>query len=187
MVFLLHISELLPNVFEGIFHFHYRMRNRHQHILRADGIHFSVHFLTKEIKFFAIDMGISFEELLKRAQESLEYDRRLDEHQAMLARKGNTVIGSRLAIWMVPEADLKVYLKASHAVRVQRIHAREGGDMASIERFTRERDAKDRDRYLTLYNIDIDDISCAHLVIDTERWSASKVAEIIADAYNIAK
>ncbi|SLM19651.1 Cytidylate kinase [uncultured spirochete] len=135
----------------------------------------------------AIDMGISFEELLKRAQESLEYDRRLDEHQAMLARKGNTVIGSRLAIWMVPEADLKVYLKASHAVRVQRIHAREGGDMASIERFTRERDAKDRDRYLTLYNIDIDDISCAHLVIDTERWSASKVAEIIADAYNIAK
>ncbi len=93
----------------------------------------------------AIDMGISFEELLKRAQESLEYDRRLDEHQAMLARKGNTVIGSRLAIWMVPEADLKVYLKASHAVRVQRIHAREGGDMASIERLPRERDAKDRD------------------------------------------
>jgi len=135
----------------------------------------------------AEDMGISFEELLKRAQESLEYDRRLDERQAMLARKGDTVIGSRLAIWMVPEADLKVYLKASHAVRVQRIHAREGGDIASIERFTRERDAKDRGRYLELYDIDIDDISCAHLVIDTERWSAPQVAQIIADAYNIAK
>ncbi len=135
----------------------------------------------------AADMGMSFEELLRRAEESLEYDRRLDEHQAMLARKGNTVIGSRLAIWMVPEADLKVYLTASHAVRVQRIHAREGGDIASIERFTRERDARDRSRYLALYNIDIDDISCAHLVIDTERWSALQVAQIIADVYNVAK
>jgi cytidylate kinase len=135
----------------------------------------------------AADMGIPFEELLKRAQENLEYDRMLDEHQAMLARKGNTVIGSRLAIWMVPEADLKVYLKASHEVRVRRIHAREGGDLASIEQFTRERDARDRSRYLTLYNIDIDDFSCAHLVIDTERWSAVQIAQIIVEAYTVAK
>jgi cytidylate kinase len=135
----------------------------------------------------ASDMGISFNELLERTEKSLEYDRKLDEHQAMLARRGNTVIGSRLAIWMVPEADLKVYLKASHAVRVQRIHAREGGDVTTIERFTRERDAKDRGRYLALYNIDIDDLSCAHLVIDTERWSAPQVAQIIADTYNVGK
>jgi len=74
----------------------------------------------------AKDLGIPFEELLKRAEKDLEYDRKLDEHQAMLARQGNTVIGSRLAIWMVPEAELKVYLRASHEVRVQRIHAREG-------------------------------------------------------------
>ncbi len=133
------------------------------------------------------DLGIPFEELLKRAQESLEYDRRLDEHQAVLARRGNTVIGSRLAIWMVPEADLKIYLRASHAVRVQRIHAREGGDIAEIDRFTKERDAKDRGRYLALYNIDIDDTSCAHLSIDTEHWSAEEVAEIVVNAYNIRK
>jgi len=85
----------------------------------------------------AVDMGISFEELLQKAQENLEYDRKLDEHQAMLARKGNTVIGSRLAIWMVPEADLKVYLRASHEARVRRIHEREGGDIEAIDRFTR--------------------------------------------------
>ncbi|HPG97085.1 MAG TPA: cytidylate kinase family protein [Rectinema sp.] len=133
----------------------------------------------------AADMGISFEELHKKAQESLEYDRKLDEHQVQLARKGNTVIGSRLAIWMLPEAELKVYLKASHATRVKRIHAREGGDIEAIDRFTKERDAKDRGRYLALYNIDIDDISSAHLVIDTERWSAAQVADIIVYSYHL--
>jgi len=135
----------------------------------------------------ANDLGMPFEELLKKAQESLEYDRKLDAHQAELARAGNTVIGSRLAIWMVPEADLKVYLRASHAVRVRRIHAREGGDIAEIDRFTKERDAKDRGRYLALYNIDTDDTSCAHLSIDTERWSAEGVAELIVYAYQIRK
>ena len=135
----------------------------------------------------AKDLSIPFEELLKRAEKDLEYDRKLDEHQAMLARQGNTVIGSRLAIWMVPEADLKVYLRASHEVRVRWIHAREGGDLASIERFTRERDARDRSRYFTLYNIDIDDLSCAHLVIDTERWSAAQIAQIIVEAYTVGK
>ncbi len=135
----------------------------------------------------AKDMGIPFEELLKKAQDSLEYDRKLDEHQAELAREGNTVVGSRLAIWMVPEADLKIYLRASHAVRVQRIHAREGGDIAAIDRFTQERDAKDRARYRTLYNIDINDTSCAHLSIDTERWNAEEIAEIIVDAYRVRK
>ncbi|MDI9427861.1 MAG: AAA family ATPase [Spirochaetota bacterium] len=133
----------------------------------------------------AADMGISFQELHKKAQENLEFDRRLDEHQVLLARKGNTVIGSRLAIWMVPEADLKVYLKASHAVRVRRIHAREDGDIEAIDQFTKERDAKDRGRYLALYNIDIDDVSNAHLVIDTERWSADQIADIIVDAYHL--
>lgn len=131
----------------------------------------------------AKDLGIPFEELLRRAQGSLEYDRKLDEHQAELARAGNTVIGSRLAIWMVPEADLKVYLRARHAVRVQRIHSREGGDIAEIDRFTQERDAKDRGRYLALYNIDTDDTSSAHLSIDTERWGAEEVADIIVHAY----
>ncbi len=135
----------------------------------------------------ARDLGIPFEELLRRAQESLEYDRKLDEHQAELAREGNTVIGSRLAIWMVPEADLKVYLRASHAVRVERIHAREGGDIAVIDRATQERDAKDRERYLALYNIDIDDSSCAHLSINTERWNAEEIAEIIVYSYLIRK
>jgi cytidylate kinase len=135
----------------------------------------------------AIELCIPFEELLKRSEENLEYDRMLDEHQALLARQGNTVIGSRLAIWMVPEADLKVYLRASHEVRVRRIHAREGGDLASIERFTRERDERDRSRYFTLYNIDIDDLSCAHLVIDAERWSAAQIAQIIVEAYTVGK
>lgn len=131
----------------------------------------------------AEEMKIPLEQLLALAQKDPSYDRRLDAHQAELARAGNTVIGSRLAMWMVPEADLKVYLKASEKVRAARIHAREGGDPGAIERFTHERDLRDRARYLSLYQIDIDDVAGAHLVIDTEKWPAEEIATIIVDAF----
>ncbi|MCX8014017.1 MAG: cytidylate kinase family protein [Rectinema sp.] len=131
----------------------------------------------------AAEMGVPLEQLLAQAQHDFSLDRHLDTYQAALARSGNTVIGSRLAMWMIPEADLKVYLKASEEVRAARIHAREGGDRVAIERFTRERDARDRARYLTLYQIDIDDVRQAHLVIDTEKWSAEDVAMLIVDAF----
>ena len=100
-----------------------------------------------------------------------------------LARQQDCVIGSRLALWLLPDAALKVYLKASPEARVARIHAREGGDKSQIARFTSERDIRDHRRYLETYGIDTDDVSAAHLVIDTERWDARQIARIIADAF----
>ncbi len=58
-----------------------------------------------------------------------------------LARK-DCVLGSRLAIWVLKEADLKVYLTASSEVRARRIQVREGGSLEQRLDETMRRDAR---------------------------------------------
>jgi cytidylate kinase, putative len=132
----------------------------------------------------AKDRGMSFEDLLALANADLSYsyDRELDAKQVALAREGDCVIGSRLAIWLLPDAALRVYLSGSLEARAARIHAREGSSLPEKLAFTRERDQRDHERYLKTYGIDNDDLSCADLVINTERWKPEAEVEIIAAA-----
>ncbi|MCX7776070.1 MAG: AAA family ATPase [Rectinemataceae bacterium] len=143
-------------------------------------------FINYTFRTMAAELGMPLQRVLELAADDPSWDQRLDAHQVELARAGNTVIASRLAAWMVPEADLKVYLKASPAIRAARIHRREGGDFDEIRRFTQERDTRDHERYLRIYGIDIDDLQPMHLIIDTERWQAAQVADIIITACRAA-
>ncbi|HWP69135.1 MAG TPA: cytidylate kinase family protein [Rectinemataceae bacterium] len=140
-------------------------------------------FINFTFRVLAEEKNMSLHQILALAEEDASWDRLVDARQVELARQQDCVIGSRLALWLLPDADLKVYLKASPETRVDRIHAREGGDKSQIARFTAERDIRDHRRYLETYGIDTDDISSAHLVIDTERWDARQIAVIIADAF----
>jgi cytidylate kinase len=133
---------------------------------------------------YAVDLGIPFPELLARAETDPSYDLDLDKKQLALAREGNCVLGSRLAIWLLREASLKVYLKASPRVRAERIARRENKDAATTMHETAVRDANDRQRYLKLYQIDIDDFGFADLVIDTEKGDQHYVADLILSRIN---
>jgi cytidylate kinase len=104
----------------------------------------------------------------------------VDTRQVKLANEeGGCVLGSRLAIWMLEEADIKVYLKASAQVRAARIVNREGGSLQEVADFTAERDRQDHDRYLKLYKIDTDDYSFADLIIDTDNQTPKEILELI--------
>jgi cytidylate kinase len=140
-------------------------------------------FINYTFRKLAEEEGKTLAEILALAEKDTSWDKLLDARQVELAHRKDCVIGSRLAMWLLPDASLRVYLKASPEARVSRIHAREGGDRAEIARFTSLRDVQDHKRYLETYGIDTDDLSCAHLVIDTERWDAEQIASIIADAY----
>ncbi len=140
-------------------------------------------FINYTFRTLAQEKGLTLEDVLAQAENDSTWDRLLDSRQVQIAREEDCVIGSRLAMWMLPDADLKVYLKARHAARVERIHAREGGNVEDLSRFTMERDAKDHRRYHETYGIDTDDVSSAHLVIDTERWDAPQIARIIVEAF----
>ena len=132
----------------------------------------------------AEDKGVSFEEMLRLANEEPDYsyDRALDAKQVELAHEGDCVIGSRLAMWLLPDADLRVFLAGSLAVRASRIHEREGARLSDKLAFTRERDESDHKRYLTIYGIDNDDLSVADLVINTEKWKPEAIVEIVVTA-----
>jgi len=126
--------------------------------------------------------GISFEEVCMRAEQSDEDDLRVDQTQVKLARREPSVLGSRLAIWMLDDADLKVFLTGSPEVRAARIQKREGGTLKEQLEITAERDRRDYERYLKLYNIDTDDYSHADLVINTDRFDAEGVVAVIEAA-----
>jgi cytidylate kinase len=137
----------------------------------------------------AKDRGICFEDMLKLANEDPDYsyDRVLDARQVELAHERDCVIGSRLAMWLLPDADLRLYLAGSLEVRAARIHAREGAELADKLAFTRERDESDHRRYLRIYDIDNDDLSAADLVINTELWKPEAIVDIVMGALERSK
>jgi cytidylate kinase len=137
-------------------------------------------FINFTFRSLAAERGISLKEALKRAGVDDSWDREVDRRQVSLAREdGGCVLGSRLAIWMLEEAALKVYLRADPAIRARRIAAREGGDIESVAAFTAERDRQDRERYLRIYNIDNDDYGFADLVVDAGALDPQGIADLI--------
>jgi len=127
----------------------------------------------------AQERGLPFEEFARLAEKDDQYDLYLDRHQVELASAGGCVLGSRLAIWLLPQASLRVYLTASLEERSRRIALREGLDPALARSAVEERDSRDRKRYLRIYNIDIDDYRLADLVVDTEAGEPPYVVEAI--------
>lgn len=130
----------------------------------------------------AKERNMDFWDFCKLAEQSDEPDREVDSRQVKLAMASkDCVLGSRLAIWMLKDADLKVYLIASPQVRASRILKREGGSLEQKVRETAERDERDSARYKRLYGIDNSDTCVADLVIDTTDLSAEQVARQIVD------
>ena len=148
-----------------------------------------VRLINHTFREMAAQKGISFEEMLRlaNADPGFSYDRSLDEEQVKLAHEGDCVIGSRLAMWLLPDAALRVYLSGSLEVRAGRIHEREGAKLADKLAFTKERDESDHQRYLRIYGIDNNDLSSADIIINTELWTPESEVEIVVTALKSAK
>lgn len=128
----------------------------------------------------AEERGLTLAEVIENAKTDDSYDKYVDTHQVELARRESCVLGSRLAIWMLSEADLKVYLFASDELRAGRIFKREGGDLQKIKEFTAMRDSEDTKRYQKLYGINNNAYEeRADLVIDTNGKTPETIVAII--------
>ncbi len=127
----------------------------------------------------AADTGKDFKEICQAAKTDFSYDKIIDSHQVELARKGNCVLGSRLAIWMVDFADLKVFLEASIETRASRIVKREGGTFQERYDETAARDESDTGRYKALYGIDNNQHDFADMIIDTALHTPDQIVDLI--------
>jgi cytidylate kinase len=148
--------------------------------LGLDFINFTFRILAKE-------RGLTMHEVLALAARDDSWDREVDKRQVQLARASKgCVLGSRLAIWMLEEADIKVYLTANAETRAARIASREGENLEAVAEFTAERDRQDRNRYIRIYNIDNDNYEFANIIIPTDNMTPDTIAAmIIAEAEKI--
>lgn len=131
----------------------------------------------------AEEKGIEFWDFCAMAEKDDNIDRELDRRMVEMAlQTENSILGSRLAIWNMKEADLKVYLTASDEERARRIAEREGGTLEERLNQTRGRDSKDSARYKRIYGIDNSDTSVADIVIDTEGKTPEEIVNIIVES-----
>jgi len=145
----------------------------------------NLRFINFTFRSLAGEKGLRLEEVLSLAAQDDSWDREVDKRQVEMARMdGGCVLGSRLAIWMLPEADLKVFLTASHEIRVKRIHGREGDNFDKVAEFTASRDRQDHERYMRIYNINNDDYSFVDLIIDTDDIDPPGIVKLIVAELN---
>ena len=117
----------------------------------------------------AAEKNLTLAQVIENAKTDDSYDITVDTRQVELAKKESCVLGSRLAI----------YLIADDNVRAQRILNREGGSLEEIKSFTAMRDSEDSRRYKKLYNIDNSNFDFADLKIDTALFTPEQIVEKI--------
>ena len=139
----------------------------------------NVNMINFTFRTLAEEVGLSLAEIIEKAKTDDSFDIAVDTRQVEMAKADSCVLGSRLAIWMLKEADIKVYLYASDEVRAKRILNREGGSLEEIASFTRMRDEQDSARYKKLYDIDNNDYSFVDLEIDTSLYNPEEIVEQI--------
>lgn len=129
----------------------------------------------------AEERGVDFWTFCQMAQDDYNIDRELDARQVEMAMAlPNCILASRLAIWMLKEADLKVYLTATAETRANRIFKREGGSYEERYQQTVKRDNNDTGRYMEVYGIDNNKPeSVADLIIATDDKTPSEIVDII--------
>ena len=129
----------------------------------------------------AQERGVDFWTFCRMAEDDYDIDRELDRRQVEMAmEQKDCILASRLAIWMLKEADLKVYWTATAETRAKRIYTREGGSLEERYKETVRRDENDTNRYKTIYGIDNSKPEeCADLIIATDDKTPDEIVSLI--------
>lgn len=131
----------------------------------------------------AAERDMTLTQLSARAQETDDIDRALDRHLREVAERwGSTnepfVLQSRLAGRLAGDrADLRISLDAPEEVRKARISDREE---TTAEMAVRE--VGEAGRYDAYYDVDVDNLSFYDLHLNTARWDADGVFDVVRTA-----
>ncbi|MEA2032093.1 MAG: AAA family ATPase [Euryarchaeota archaeon] len=147
--------------------------------------------LSEELSVELISAGELFRQIAKEKKLPLEYfnklaetdddfDRQIDERQAEEAMKReNVIVESRLSGFFVPDADLKIWLKAPVGVRAKRIAHREAIAYEEALSAMNNRERSENKRYEQYYGINLNDLFIYDLVIDSSKWSERDIVGMI--------
>jgi cytidylate kinase len=130
----------------------------------------------------AEERDLSLQQLIAKAEEDDAIDRALDERLRRIAEQWGAanksfVLESRLAGWLAGNrADLRIWLDAPEEVRVERL------DQEEIGAAMRVREVSEAGRYRSYYRIDLEDQSFYDISLNTARWDAETVLDIVLSA-----
>jgi cytidylate kinase len=132
----------------------------------------------------ADERGYTTLEFNKLAEEDKQIDLDLDRRlRSIAAERDDVVLESRLSGWLAGDhADLRIWLDAPLSVRAERIADREGKAVAETREETAARQGSEADRYEEYYGIDITDLTIYDLSVNTARWDADSVLEMLETA-----
>lgn len=139
----------------------------------------------------AKEMGITIVEFDKIGWENpdkaQEFDLKFEEYQKSLDPTSKIILDGRMAFWCQPDA-FKIFLDVDDKVGAERVfsHQRETDASWSLEEVKQtnyERNEWARQTYITLYNVDMYDLSHYDLVIDTTGLTPDEVFEYVIKGF----
>jgi len=143
------------------------------------------HVYTGDIfRRLAREYGMSLDEFGKYCEKHSEIDRKLDEEQKKILKKGNVILEGRLAGWIAYKNRIpafKVFLDADLDTRVKRVIKREGGDFQQRKKEILDREKSEAKRYRSYYGFNPDDKSFYDVVIDSSDKKSEEIAKIVLD------
>jgi cytidylate kinase len=128
-------------------------------------------------KDLAKNEEISLLEFQAKAEADPDIDRKFDDHLKKEASAGNCVVTTWLGPWMV-EPDIRIWVFVPDEIRAQRLAKRDGISVDKALEHIRVRDNNNRNRYKTVYGIDIDDHSSFDICLNSGIYSPEELVEI---------
>ncbi len=137
----------------------------------------------------AKEHNMELAEFGRLAEKNPAYDKMIDTRQKEIAEeKDNIIVEGRLSGWMVEKADLKIWLFAPIGCRLERIVFRDQiADIETAKAITLEREHCEAVRYRQYYDIDINNLSIYHLILNSEHWGIKELGMIVDTAVDQAQ
>ncbi|MBR9689839.1 MAG: AAA family ATPase [Candidatus Altiarchaeota archaeon] len=132
----------------------------------------------------AEEAGMDVKEFMKTAPNELhnEADKFIDTR----SKQGNVVIESRLSGHMASAANFRIFLTAPLDIRAKRVAGRKDLEFKEAKKRVEERDNQDRENYLRVYDIDVNELGIYDLVLNTEKLNKAEVLSILEKIVRIA-
>ena len=131
----------------------------------------------------AREHGMDIAAFGKFAESDPSVDRMIDARQKEIGGAADDIIiEGRLSGWMIVNADLRIWLKASPECRAKRIAERDGMDEEAARVYTENRQRSEATRYRNYYGIEIDDLSPYDIVLSSETFGVEALGAIVDTA-----
>ena len=133
----------------------------------------------------AVEYNMSLEEFGKYCEENSDVDKKLDERQIEILKKGDLILEGRLSGWLAYKnkiPSLKIAIDADLDIRAGRIVKRENGGFEKRKKELIDRQRSEETRYKKYYDIDLKDMSIYDLVIDSGNKTPEEIVDIILKA-----